>query len=182
MATVIDLASRKVVGWAMADHMEASLVCEAMQTALRGRRPGPGLMFHSDRGSQTGLNQSSHQFSQLLQKHDITQSLSHPAQCWDNSVAEAWFGTYKLELIEGRTWRGIAELRAETLLWIEGWYNLRRLHSSLHYLSPVESEHQSPATQPLSKRPNQTVRKTAVIPVPIGYRASSGTSSASDRG
>ncbi len=70
----------------------------------------------------------------------MTQSLSRPAQCWDNSVAEAWFGTYKLEMVEGRSWRSIAELRAETLLWIEGWYNLRRRRSSLRYLSPVEYE------------------------------------------
>jgi len=138
LATVIDLASRKVVGWAMADHMESSLVCEAMRMALRDRRPGPGLMFHSDRGSQY----TSHEFRQLLEKHHITQSLSRPAQCWDNSVAEAWFGTYKLELIEGRSWRSIAELRAETLLWIEGWYNLRRRHSSIKYFSPVEYERQ----------------------------------------
>jgi len=136
LATVIDLASRKVVGWAMADHMESSLVCQAMRTALHDRRPSPGLMFHSDRGSQY----TSQEFRQLLQKHHITQSLSRPAQCWDNSVAEAWFGTYKLEMIEGRSWRNIAALRAETLLWIEGWYNRRRRHSSLKYLSPVEYE------------------------------------------
>jgi len=138
LATVIDLASRRVVGWAMADHMESSLVCEAMRMALHDRRPSPGLMFHSDRGSQY----TSQEFRQLLQKHHITQSLSRPAQCWDNSVAESWFGTYKLEMIEGRSWRSIAELRAETLLWIEGWYNRRRRHSSLKYLSPVEYERQ----------------------------------------
>ena len=72
--------------------------------------PRPGCMFHSDRGSQY----TSHEFRQLLDEHHMTQSLSRPAQCWDNSVAEAWFGTYKLELIEGRSWRSIAELRAET--------------------------------------------------------------------
>jgi transposase InsO family protein len=105
LATVIDLASRKVVGWAMADHMRSSLVCDAMRMALHARRPGPGLMYHSDRGSQY----LSHEFRQLLEKHHITQSLSRPAQCWDNSVAEAWFGTYKLELIEGRSWRSIAQ-------------------------------------------------------------------------
>ena len=138
LATVIDLASRKVVGWAMADHMESSLVCEAMRMALRDRRPGPGLMFHSDRGSQY----TSHEFRQLLQKHHITQSLSRPAQCWDNSVAEAWFGTYKLEMIEGRSWRSIAELRAETLLGSRAGTTCRRRHSSLKYLSPVEYERQ----------------------------------------
>ena len=138
LATVIDLASRKVVGWAIADHMESSLVCEAMRMALLARRPRPGLLFHSDRGSQY----TSDDFRQLLKEHHIVQSLSRPGQCWDNSVSEAWFGTYKLELVEGRSWPTIAKLRAETLLWIEGWYNRRRRHSSLKYLSPVDYEEQ----------------------------------------
>jgi putative transposase len=143
LATVIDLASRKVVGWAMADHMRSSLVCDAMRMALHARRPGPGLMYHSDRGSQY----LSHEFRQLLEKHHITQSLSRPAQCWDNSVAEAWFGTYKLELIEGRSWRSIAELRTQTFLWIEGWSRYvgdptlvrHRLSGSLRWSSPRDS-------------------------------------------
>ena len=108
---------------------------------------------------------TSQEFRQLLEKHHITQSLSRPAKCWDNSVAESWFGTYKLEMVEGRSWRSIAELRAETLLWIEGWYNLRRRHPSLKYLSPVQYERQLSANQPLPKRPNQNVRRTGAIPL-----------------
>jgi transposase InsO family protein len=138
LATVIDLASRRVVGWAIANHMESSLVCEAMRMALLVRRPGPGLMFHSDRGSQY----TSDDFRQLLKEHHITQSLSRPGQCWDNSVSESWFSTYKLELVEGRSWPTIAKLKAETLLWVEGWYNRRRRHSGLNYLSPVDYERQ----------------------------------------
>lgn len=147
LATVIDLASRRVVGWAVADHMEASLVCDALRMAIRQRRPPAGLLFHSDRGSQY----TSTEFKALLAAHDITQSLSRPGQCWDNSVSEAWFGTYKLELIEGRTWPTITGLRSATFEYIESWYNLRRRHSSLQYLSPADYEsmliHQSATIQ-----------------------------------
>jgi putative transposase len=136
LATVIDLASRRVVGWAMADHMEASLVCDAMKMALAARRPAPGLLFHSDRGSQY----TSADFRTLLAEHLVVQSLSRRAQCWDNAVAESWFGTYKLELIEGRTWPSIATLRSATFAWIEGWYNLRRRHSTLGGISPADYE------------------------------------------
>ncbi len=136
LATVIDLASRRVVGWAMADHMEASLVCDAMEMALTARRPAPGLLFHSDRGSQY----NSADFRALLAEHHIVQSLSRRAQCWDNAVAESWFGTYKLELVEGRSWPSTATLRSATFAWIEGWYNLRRRHSTLGGISPANYE------------------------------------------
>ncbi len=136
LATVIDLASRRVVGWAMADHMEASLVCDAMNMALAARRPAPGLLFHSDRGSQY----TSSDFRALLAEHHIVQSLSRRAQCWDNAVSESWFGTYKLELVEGRTWPSIATLRSATFAWIEGWYNVRRRHSTLGGISPANYE------------------------------------------
>jgi len=136
LATVIDLASRRVVGWAMADHMEASLVCDAMNMALAARRPAPGLLFHSDRGSQY----TSADFRALLGENHVVQSLSRRAQCWDNAVSESWFGTYKLELIEGRSWPNIATLRSATFAWIEGWYNLRRRHSTLGGVSPANYE------------------------------------------
>jgi putative transposase len=136
LATVIDLASRRVVGWAMADHMEASLVCDAMRMALADRRPPAGLLFHSDRGSQY----VSGAFGALLAEHHVIQSLSRPGQCWDNAVAESWFGTYKLELIEARSWPTIAKLRSATFAWIESWYNLRRRHTSLGGISPANYE------------------------------------------
>ena len=117
LATVIDLASRRVVGWALADHMEASLVCDALGRALVQRHPPPGLLFHSDRGSQY----TSGAFTALLAANGVTQSLSRPGQCWDNAVSEAWFGTYKLEMIEGRAWPSIAKLRTATFSYIEGW-------------------------------------------------------------
>jgi transposase InsO family protein len=138
LATVIDLASRRVVGWALADRMEASLVCDAMRMAIVQRRPPPGLLFHSDRGSQY----TSSEFRALLAANSMTQSLSRPGQCWDNSVSEAWFGTYKLELIEDRTWSSIAALRSATFEYIEVWYNQKRRHSSIHYFSPAAYEAQ----------------------------------------
>lgn len=136
LATVMDLASRRIVGWAIAEHMEASLVCDALRMALAERRPPPGLLFHSDRGSQY----VSAEFRALLARHRVVQSLSRRAQCWDNAVIESWHGTYKLELIEGRTWPTIAQLRSATFEWIEGWYNRRRRHSTLGGISPANYE------------------------------------------
>lgn len=136
LATVIDVASRRVVGWAMADHMRAELVCNALEMAIEKRRPGPGLIFHSDRGSQY----TSSELIKLLDKNEIRQSLSRPGQCWDNAVAEAFFSTLKCELIHRHAWPTRARARSAIFEYIEGWYNRRRLHSSLGYLSPAEYE------------------------------------------
>ena len=100
LATVIDLASRRVVGWAMADHMRADLVCEALEMALSWRRPVARLIFHSDRGSQN----NSARFRQLLAAHGIRQSLSRPRQVWDNAVVEAFYSTLKVELVHRYVW------------------------------------------------------------------------------
>jgi putative transposase len=100
LASVIDLASRRVVGWAMADHMRAELVCDALQMALDIRRPPPGLIFHSDRGTQY----TSAAYRRLAEANGVVQSFSRPRQCWDNAVAESWFSTLKLDLIERRSW------------------------------------------------------------------------------
>lgn len=136
LATVIDLCSRCVVGFAMAEHMRASLVCEALQMALRARRPAPGLVFHSDRGSQY----TSGEFRQLLEANDITQSLSRPRQCWDNAVGESWFATLKEELIYRESWPTRAKVRHAIFEFIEVFYNRKRIHSSLGYLTPVDYE------------------------------------------
>lgn len=147
LATVIDLASRRVVGWALADHMRASLVCDALNMAIANRRPPPGLIFHSDRGTQY----TSTEFCHLLATHGIRQSLSRPRQCWDNAVAEAWFGSFKRELIETQSWATHRRLRAAVFAYIEITYNRTRLHSSLGYLTPAEYEdrliHHPPAAQ-----------------------------------
>ena len=138
LATVIDLASRRVVGWAVADHMRAELVCEALGMALAARRPAAGLIFHSDRGTQYTADE----FRQLLDANEITQSFSRPRQCWDNAVAESWFATLKLELIDRQSWATRAQVRRAVFEFIEVFYNRRRLHSALDYLSPADYERQ----------------------------------------
>ena len=136
LASVIDLASRRVVGWSIADHMEASLVCDALQMAIASRRPVPGFTFHSDRGSQY----TSREFRALLARTGGIQSLGRTGQCWDNSVGESWFATLKTELIYRQSWATRAQVRRAVFEFIEVFYNRQRLHSSLGYLSPVEYE------------------------------------------
>jgi transposase InsO family protein len=136
LATVIDLASRRVVGWSIADHMETSLVSDALTTAIQARRPEPGFVFHSDRGSQY----TSDEFRQLLAAHQGVQSLSRKGQCWDNAVGESWFATLKEELIHRQSWATRAQVRRAVFEFIEVFYNRQRLHSSLDYLSPAEYE------------------------------------------
>jgi transposase InsO family protein len=145
LATVIDLASRRVVGWALADNMETDLVADALRMAIADRRPARGLLFHSDRGSQY----TSAAFGQLLAEHGIVQSLSRRGQCWDNAVAESWFASYKAELIDPGVWPNLARLRTATFDYIEVFYNRRRRHSALGHLSPARYEHnrQHPANQ-----------------------------------
>jgi transposase InsO family protein len=136
LATVIDLSSRRVVGWAMADHMRAELVCDALRMAVGARRPGPGLIWHSDRGTQY----TSAEFTALLAAKQMIQSFSRPRQCWDNAVAESWFSTLKSELIYRQSWATRAHARRAVARFIEIFYNQKRLHSSLDYLTPVEYE------------------------------------------
>ena len=136
MATVIDLASRRVIGWALADHMGAELVCDALRMAIVHRRPEPGLMFHSDRGTQG----TSSEFTGLLDQHHLTQSLSRPRQCWDNAVAESFFASLKLELVDRHSWATRNQVRRAVFDYIEVFYNRQRLHSSLGYRTPAEYE------------------------------------------
>ena len=136
LATVIDLASRRVVGWAMAEHMRVELVCEALEMAIGRRRPGPGLIFHSDRGSQYTCKK----FRELLEMHHIRQSLARPGQCWDNAVVEAFWSTLKVELVHRQVWATRAKARQAVFEWIESFYNVRRLHSSLGYRTPATYE------------------------------------------
>lgn len=136
LATVIDLGSRRVVGFAVADHMRSSLVEEAMEMALLSRKPAPGLIFHSDRGSQY----TSGAFRDLLERHGIRQSLSRPRQCWDNAVAESFFSTLKMELVHRQPLPTRAAARQMVFEYIEVFYNRQRLHSALGYRSPAEYE------------------------------------------
>jgi len=146
LATVIDLASRKVVGWALADHMRTELVSDALLMAFGNRRPLEGVIFHSDRGCQY----TSREFRQLATGHSVVLSLGRKGTCWDNAVAESFFATIKRELIDRHPWPTITGLRRAVFDWIESWYNTRRLHSSLGYLSPTNYEaliHQNINTQ-----------------------------------
>jgi transposase InsO family protein len=136
LATVIDLASRKVVGWAVADHMRTELVTDALQMAFVRRRPERGLICHSDRGCQY----TSGDYAAVARENGVVLSVGMAGECWDNAVAESFFATIKRELIDYRPWPTIAGLRTAIFDYIEGWYNTRRLHSSLGYLSPAQYE------------------------------------------
>lgn len=138
VAAVIDLFSRAIVGWAMADHMRAELVCEAAKMAIERRRPGPGLVFHSDRGSQylSGAHR------ELLAEYGISQSVGAVGACWDNAVAESFWATLKCESVCLRSFATREEAAVEVFGCIEGCYNRRRRHSTLNYLSPLDFEAQ----------------------------------------
>jgi transposase InsO family protein len=137
VATVIDLFSRRVIGWAAADHMRTELVADALDMAVATRGGHiAGVVFHSDRGSVY----TSSTFGELCGSHGIVQSMGATGVCWDNSVAESWFGTMKRELAHRRRWATRAEARRVLIRWIEGWFNSRRLHSSNNYNSPIDWE------------------------------------------
>ena len=136
LVAVQDLYSRRIVGWAMADHMRTELVTDALQMALARRRPEPGLIWHSDQGSQF----VSLAFGQQARAAGIAQSMGSRGDCFDNAVAESFFATLKKELIHGRSWPTKAELRTEVFEYIEVFFNRRRRHSTLGFLSPSEFE------------------------------------------
>jgi putative transposase len=136
LATVIDLYSRRIVGWAIADHMRTELVTAALNMAITRRRPPAGVIFHSDRGAQY----TSIDFARYCRRHKIRRSLGRAGTCYDNAVSESTFATYKKELIHTRPWPTIADLKRETSDWIENYYNTTRRHSTLGYLTPKEYE------------------------------------------
>ncbi|GIE37100.1 transposase [Actinoplanes italicus] len=136
LATVIDLASRRVVGWAVADHLRTDLVDAALTDALQRRRPADGLIFHSDRGCQY----TSAQHTRLAKRHGVRLSVGRRGQCWDNAVAESFFSTLKTELIHRQPWTTRTTAHQAIFEYIEGWYNTRRRHSSLGYRSPAAYE------------------------------------------
>jgi transposase InsO family protein len=136
LAVVEDLYSRRVVGWAMADTMTSRLVVDALEMAVQRRLPGAGLLAHSDRGSQY----ASEHYQRLLARHGITCSMSRQANCWDNAPMESFFASLKKELTHHEDYRTRAEARASIVEYIEMFYNPKRLHSSLGYVSPAEYE------------------------------------------
>ena len=138
LATTLDLYSRKIVGWAMDQRMQKSLVIRALQMALHNRRPNPlqRLMHHSDRGSQY----ASKLFETLLKVNDIRCSMSRKGNCWDNAVAESFFRTLKEELVYQQRYKTRDDARHSIFEYIEVFYNQHRLHSSLGYMSPDQFE------------------------------------------
>jgi transposase InsO family protein len=137
LATLLDCYARRVVGWSMADHLRTELALNALNMAVRRRRPRPGkLVHHTDRGCQY----TSAVYQAALAGAGITASMSRKGECLDNAVAESFFATLKAELIEGRTWRTRAQATQAIFEWIEVFYNRQRLHSSLGYSSPTEYE------------------------------------------
>ena len=136
LATVIDLYSRKVIGWAVAAHMRTSLITGALDMALAARKPPAGVIFHSDRGCQY----TSSVFDAYCTENNVRRSLGRTGICYDNAVSESFFATYKKELIHTRPWPTLANLEKETSDWIDNYYNPVRRHSTLGYLTPEEYE------------------------------------------
>lgn len=136
LAVVIDLCSRRIVGWSLASHMRASLVSDALSQALHTRRPNAGLVFHSDRGSQYG----SSQYRSLLTHAGALQSMSARANPYHNAWSESFIGTLKTEMLQGGCFIDEHDARTEIFAFIEAYYNTHRKHSSLHYLSPAQFE------------------------------------------
>jgi len=136
LAVILDLFSRKIVGWSMSERMEKQLVIDALLMALGRRKPVIGMLHHSDRGSQY----ASKEYQALLKKAGIGCSMSRKANCWDNAVAESFFSTLKREWVHGKRYRTRSDARADIFYYIETWYNRKRRHSTLGYLSPAEFE------------------------------------------
>jgi len=136
LAAILDLYSRRVVGWALSASLSTELPVAALNNALLLRRPEAGLLHHSDRGCQY----TSAQYREALAAQGIVVSMSRRGNCWDNAVAESFFATVKTELVYRRSWKSRLELRASLFEYIETFYNRRRLHSSLDYRTPAEVE------------------------------------------
>ena len=138
VAVLLDLCSRRVIGWAMREKPDQQVTLEALAMAVRQRRVQPGLIHHSDQGAQYSCGA----YQQRLATLGITPSMSRKGNCYDNAVAESFFSTLKNELIHHQTYHTRDEARREIFAFIEGFYNRQRLHQSLGYLSPLEFERQ----------------------------------------
>lgn len=140
LAVVIDLYSRKIVGWAMSKRIGSKLVIDALRMAIANRDPQPGLIFHSDRGVQY----AAHLFQKIVKNYGFVQSMSRKGDCWDNAPTESFFASLKKELIRGKLYNTRENAMNAIFQYIEGYYNGIRLHSFLDYNSPVEFEKITP--------------------------------------
>ena len=137
LATVMDLCSRMIVGWEVDDTLEAVLATRALKKAVISRCPKPGLIHHSDRGSQY----ASDEYQQMLKAHSMKCSMSGKGQCWDNAPMESFFDKFKVESeLDGKGLKPMEKVRGDVVMYIEGFYNKRRTHSALGYKSPSEYE------------------------------------------
>jgi putative transposase len=136
LAVVMDLCSRRIVGWAMADHLRADLTCDALHMAIERRRPGPNLLHHSDRGVQYACRQ----YQALLAEQVMTCSMSRKGNCYDNAPVESFFGTLKRELVHHERYATHEQAKASIFEFIEMFYNRRRRHSAIGYQSPESFE------------------------------------------
>jgi transposase InsO family protein len=136
LAAILDLYSRKIVGWAMRDHMRTELPLAALTMAIQRQRPGPGLIHHSDRGSQY----ASDDYRRALADAEMVQSMSRKGNCWDNAPAESFFHTLKTELVHHKNYATKEEAKRDLFQYIEGYYNRQRIHSSINYLTPEQME------------------------------------------
>lgn len=135
LATVLDCYSRKIVGWRLDTHLRAELATDALGDAISRRNPNR-IIFHADRGCQY----TSHVFRRFCRNNDIRPSVGATGVCFDNSVAESFFATLKKELVHGRSWSTVSELRTAVFQFIEGYYNRHRPHSMMNYRTPEEQE------------------------------------------
>ena len=136
LATVLDLYSRSIVGWAMQDHLRAELPLAALRMAISAKRPGPGLVHHSDRGVQY----ASEDYRKLMQSAGFKASMSRKGDCYDNAPMESFFHTLKTELVHHRQYPTRAEATRDIFAYIEGFYNRTRRHSAIGYITPIEME------------------------------------------
>jgi putative transposase len=140
LAVVLDLFSRRVVGWSMQPFLDRRLVLAALGMAIKSRSPGPGLLHHSDRGVQYACDD----YRRLLADTEIVPSMSRKGNCWDNAVVESFFSTLKQELVYRRCFKSHDDARIAIFDFIEAFYNRTRLHSTLGYLSPMQYEQRLP--------------------------------------
>jgi putative transposase len=138
LAVVLDLGSRRNIGWAMRDTLEAELAVSALQMAINARRPPPGVIHHSDRGVQYACDA----YRAVLTQHGFRASMSRKGDCWDNAVAESFFATLEWEVLMQNDFHTRHEARHAIFEYIERWYNPKRRHSTLGYLSPAQYEAQ----------------------------------------
>jgi putative transposase len=142
LAVVLDLFSRRIVGWSMGETITAELACRALEMAWQQRLPAKDLIFHSDRGCQY----ASRSYTEILAGHEIKASMSRKGNCWDNACSETLFGSLKVERLHGMEFQNHRQAKNATLEWLL-WYNRSRMHSTLHYLSPAQFELQANSRQ-----------------------------------